>query len=156
MTKDPFSRPTLRSGLFYREPIKAIAWLEQAFGFRQSMMVQDTEGALIHAEMVYKDACIVIDSQWAEFVSSPLALQGRNSQLVYIQLDNNIESHFFTAKAAGATIIQQLEDQYYGDSVYRAADLEGHIWTFSQAITTVSREEAERLGNVTIDGWHGE
>jgi len=156
LLKDPFCRPTLRAGLFYREPEKAIAWLEQAFGFRQSMLVRDTAGALVHAEMVYNDACIVIDGEWAEFIASPLTLHGRNTQLVYIQLERDIEVHFSTARAAGAKVVQQLEDHYYGDRLYRVADLEGHIWTFSQAITTVSRTDAERLGNVTIDGWHSE
>ena len=108
MINDPFSRPTLRCGLFYREPQKAIAWLEQAFGFQQSMLLCDAAGALVHAEMVYKDASIVIDGEWAAFVASPLALNGSNSQLVYIQLESDIELHFATAKAGGATIVQPL------------------------------------------------
>lgn len=33
-------------------------------------------------------------------------------------------------------------------------DPEGHVWTFSQTIHVVSREEAERLGGVRIEGWH--
>lgn len=33
-------------------------------------------------------------------------------------------------------------------------DFEGHVWTFSQTIRHVCREEAEALTGCQIDGWH--
>lgn len=56
----------------------------------------------------------------------------------------------------GANIVSEPEDQYYGDRIYRAKDLEGHIWTFSQVVRRMGRAEAERLGDVRITGWHSE
>jgi hypothetical protein len=35
------------------------------------------------------------------------------------------------------------EDQFYGDRLYRCADLEGHHWTFAVHVRDVSRAEAE-------------
>ena len=45
-------------------------------------------------------------------------------------------------------------DQFYGERLYRARDPEGHIWTFTQTVRVVPRKEAERLGDLRIEGWH--
>ncbi|MFK5980593.1 MAG: glyoxalase [Rhizobiaceae bacterium] len=154
--QDPFSRPTIRTGLFYRNPIAALDWIEKAFGFTRSMDIRDERGELVHAEMTYGNASIIIDSEWVNFVSSPLSNDGRNTQIIYVQLENDIEEHCEHTRSCGAVIIQEPEYQYYGDCVYRAKDIEGHVWTFSQAIRDISKSQAEQLGDVKITGWHRE
>ena len=43
--------------------------------------------------------------------------------------------------------------QFYGDRTYRCRDPEGHIWTVSQTVASVSREEAEAASGLKIIGW---
>lgn len=50
---DPFARPIIRTGLFYRDPPAALDWLEKAFGFRRTMDIRDEDGHLVHAEMSF-------------------------------------------------------------------------------------------------------
>jgi hypothetical protein len=38
-------------------------------------------------------------------------------------------------------ILQEPETQFYGDRTYRAADLEGHIWTFGQSVKVMTPTE---------------
>jgi uncharacterized glyoxalase superfamily protein PhnB len=57
------------------------------------------------------------------------------------------------ARAAGAVIISEPADQFYGDRAYRARDPEGHIWSFAQNVRYVSREEAEKASGLKIQGW---
>ena len=45
------------------------------------------------------------------------------------------------------------ENQFYGDRSYRCRDLEGHIWTVGQTVQVVSREEAETVSGLKIEGW---
>ncbi len=140
----------------YRDPLAALDWLERAFGLRLSMMVRDADGRLVHAEMRFADAYIVVDSEWTERVASPASLGGRNTQVLYLRLTGGIDEHCAQARAAGAIIVQEPEDQVYGERTYRVADPEGHFWTFSQTVRVVGREEAEALGGWTIEGWHAE
>jgi len=42
---------------------------------------------------------------------------------------------------------------FYGDRVYAARDLEGHVWSFGQSIRRGSREDAEQASGLRIDGW---
>jgi uncharacterized glyoxalase superfamily protein PhnB len=55
---DPFPRPALTSGVFYKEPWAALDWLEQAFGFERSMVITDKEGNLGHSEMKFDDSLV--------------------------------------------------------------------------------------------------
>jgi uncharacterized glyoxalase superfamily protein PhnB len=93
--------------VFYKDPMAALAWLEKAFGFDISMLIEPP-------------------------ADDPKMLHARQ---------------------AGAIIEMEPADQFYGDRTYRAKDLEGHVWTFSQTIRQVSREEAERISGLKITGW---
>ena len=152
--EDPFKHSTLGSGVFYQDPWAALDWLEAAFGFARSMVVSDAERRLVHAEMWFGDSYVIVDSEWADYVASPASVSGKNTQSVYVRLKDSIDAHCEQARAAGADIIQEPTDQFYGERQYRARDPEGHVWTFTQTIRSVPREEAERLGGVQIEGWH--
>ena len=151
---DPFKHSTFGSGVFYKDPRAALVWLEAAFGFAPSMVVSDADGKLVHAEMRFGDGYIIVDSEWADHVASPASLSGRNTQSVYIRLKDGLDAHCEQARAAGAGIVQEPADQFYGERLYRARDPEGHVWTFTQTLRSVAREEAERLGELQIEGWH--
>lgn len=152
--QDPFQHATLGVGVFYRDPLLALAWLEAAFGFARSMLVKDRGGKLVHAEMRFEDAYLVVDSEWSDTAASPASVGGKNTQSVYLRIRGDIDGHCARAREAGAVILQEPQDQFYGERTYRAADIEGHVWTFAQTVKVVPKAEAERLSGFVIDGWH--
>lgn len=85
----------------------------------------------------------MIGGLWADWVSSPEGIGGKNTQTVHVQLSDDVDTHCERARAAGAIIAAEPEDQFYGDRTYRAVDLEGHVWTFSVHVRDVTRAEAE-------------
>ena len=149
--EDPFKHAVLGSGIFYRDPRAALAWLEAAFGFEPSMVVSDAEGRLVHAEMRFGDGYIVVDSEWAGHIASPLSVGGRNTQSVYIRLAAGLDAHCEQARAAGAEIVEEPADQFYGERQYRARDPEGHVWTFAQNVRPFSVEESEKATGLKIE-----
>lgn len=51
---------------------------------------------------------------------------------VFVEV-GDIDAHFERARAAGATILTELEDNLgVGQRQYRAEDIEGHRWMFAQ------------------------
>ena len=144
---------TFRSALFYQDPKAALAWLEKAFGFELTMLIEDADGALAHSQMSFGDGVVMIGQEWSADHKSPKSVGGKNTQTVGVHIDTDIEAHFQRAKAAGAVIDQEPATQFYGDRTYRCRDLEGHIWTISQTVQTVSREEAEAASGLKITGW---
>jgi uncharacterized glyoxalase superfamily protein PhnB len=147
------SPPSLSSALCYRDPKAALKWLEAAFGFETVMVITDAEGNLAHSQMKFGDGTLMIGNEWTADHKSPASIQGKNTQTVHVHVTQDIDKHCARARAAGAEIIQDPETQFYGDRTYRARDPEGHIWTFGQTVKTVSREEAEKVSGLKIEGW---
>lgn len=151
---DPWQRPTLGAAVFYKDAWAALDWLEKAFGFERSMVISDAQDNLAHAEMRFGNGYIMLGTEWAEFIASPASVGGKNTQSVHVQLSGNLDAHCEQARSAGATILQEPADQFYGDRTYRARDPEGHVWTFGQAVRHVSRDEAQAASGLKIEGWH--
>ena len=64
---------------------------------------------------------------------------------------DDADAHCAAARAAGAEIMQEPQDQFYGDRTYRARDLEGHHWTFGQHLRDVTAEEMEAVTQLKVD-----
>ena len=146
---DP-QRPTLSSGLAYRDPMAALKWLETAFGFEVTMVVQNADGSIGHSEARFGTALIYVGREWDERHRSPASLDGVNTQSLHVYLESGIDQHCERARAAGATILREPADQFYGDRSYMAADLEGHVWSFSQTVKVMSLDEMSQAGGVAV------
>ena len=151
--EDPFRRPALGSALFYKDGFAALDWLEKAFGFERTMVITDKDGNLGHSEMRFGDGYIMIGGEWIDYVASPASIGGKNTQSIHVHLASGLDAHCERARAAGAAILQEPADQFYGDRTYRARDPEGHVWTFGQTVRVVGREEAEKASGLKIEGW---
>lgn len=147
------AQPAFASAVFYRDPMAALDWLERAFGFERSMLITDQDGALAHSQMSYGDGYIMVGPEWTADHRSPASIGGKNTQTVHVRVAGDIDAHCARARAAGARITQEPEDQFYGDRTYRAVDPEGHIWTFAETRVFVSREDAEQASGLKIEGW---
>lgn len=143
----------LRSALFYRDPRAALAWLAKAFDFELVLLLEDAEGHVAHSQMAYGDSRVMIGSEWSADHQSPASVGGRNTQTVHIDIDDDVDAHCERARRVGAEILAEPETQFYGARTYRCRDPEGHIWTVSQAVQQVSREEAEAATGLKITGW---
>jgi len=143
-------RPTIVPTLFYKDPIAALKFLEQAFGFETTSLVVDAEGRLGHSEVDCLGGVISVGSEFAGSIigsaqmTSPAALGGAGTQFLRINMASGIDEHCERARAAGARITQEPENQFYGARVYRALDPEGHVWNFSQEVATPSVAEMEQ------------
>lgn len=137
-------RPAFIPSLVYKDNRAAIAWLQKAFGFEPSEILTDAEGHVVHAEMTHEDGIVMIGNEWADWTRSPASIGGKNTQRIHVRLQRGIDEHCARARQAGARIVMEPADQFYGDRSYLAADLEGHHWTFSQSVRNVSREDMEK------------
>jgi len=145
MARHPSEQSNVIPGLFYKDPAAALAWLERAFGLETRLLVTDPSGAVAHAEMSYGAGRIMIGpGAWIDWAKSPNEVGGANTAAVHIMVDD-VDAHCATARAAGAVITMEPEDQFYGDRSYRARDPEGHNWTFGQNIREVSEAEMEAV-----------
>ena len=131
--------PTVIPMISYEDGIAALEWLAKAFGFHERARLVGNDGKLSHGEMEAGEGVIMLASPTPDYespkhhrehceearkwASVPWIIDG---VLVYV---DELDSHFARAKAAGATILSEIENDPPGRR-YRAEDLEGHRWFF--------------------------
>ena len=143
-------RPTMSCGLACRDPRAELKWLDEAFGFEITMIVENPDGTIGHSEARLGDALVYVGYEWDERHRSPVSMGGVNTQSIHIDLPAGIDAHCEQARAAGAVILREPADQFYGARNYMAVDPEGHVWTFGQTIKVMSFEEMSRAGGVPV------
>ena len=131
--------PSVIPMISYEDGIAALEWLRSAFGFRETARLTAPDGRLSHGEMEAGDGLIMLASPTPEYRSPkrhreaceqarkwsavPWIIDG---VLVYV---DDLDRHLARAKAAGATILSDIEEGPPGRR-YRAEDCEGHRWFF--------------------------
>ena len=119
--------------LAYDDAPAAIEFLCGAFGFVERFRMKMPDGTIGHAELVLSGNVVMLATTWkAGGLASPQDLPALPSQ-VLCEVDD-VDAHFERAKAAGAAVIGEPEDQPHGLRTYRTMDLEGHRWIFGSPI----------------------
>ncbi len=151
MTSPSSSRPSFIPSVVYQDNRAALKWLQQAFGFEPSEILTDADGKIVHAEMTYGDGVVMIGSEWADWTRSPASLGGKNTQRIHVRVVRGIDEHCARARQAGARIVMEPADQFYGDRTYIAADPEGHHWSFAQPVRDISAQEMEKASGFKFE-----
>ncbi len=128
--------------LFYEDVDAALAWLSKAFGFKPMTKFAGQDGKTIHAAMKLANGEVFMMGCPGPEYKNPKRL-GNVTQGLYIIVDH-VDRHFLRARKAGAKIIAEPADQFYGDRRYSAADPEGHNWYFAQHVRDVPVAEMKR------------
>ena len=134
----PDNMPRISAYLLYEDVAAALDWLARAFGFRERLRMPGAEGKILHAEMEPADGVIMMGNPGADY-RNPKQL-GHVTQHLYVYVDD-VDEHYEHARQAGATILAEPEDQFYGDRRYGAEDPEGHQWYFAQHVRDVTPED---------------
>lgn len=138
--------PTFVSSVNYIDAKAATEWLADAFGFELTMAIEDPQGDPLNSH--YEMSCegrgrVMIGGEWSERMCSPQSANAKNTQRVHVYLDDDVDAHCEHARQAGAEIVAEPSDQFYGDRTYRVLDCEGHEWSFAQQVRNVTRAQAE-------------
>ena len=140
----PADMPRITPHLFYDDVAAAMDWLVKAFGFEVRLRMTDKDGGVVHGELEVADSLVMLGlaaevDAWA----SPQSQGGRVSGRLYVFVDN-VDAHYERSRSAGATIISEPGDQFWGDRVYECIDLEGHRWKFAQHFRDVDNRTLKR------------
>ncbi len=100
-------------------------------------------GKIGHAEIQVGDSVIMLSDESPERgVVGPKIIGGTPVTLsVYVA---DADSAFDKAVKAGATVIQPMTDQFYGDRSGQFLDPWGHRWSVASHIEDVTPDEMER------------
>ena len=121
--------PTLR----YRDAQAAVKWLCDAFGFATRLIIEDDEGAIVHAQLVYANSMVMISSDrenaFSMLQKTPAKVGGVGTQSPYVVVAD-ADAHHERAVALGARVVYPLTNESYGGRGYSCLDPEGYLWNF--------------------------
>lgn len=128
--------------LSYDDAPAAIEWLCRVFGFTKRLVIPGPDGIVIHSELSLGTGVIMVNTARPDSGRlSPANLAGVN-QAICVQVDDP-DAHYARSSAAGAEILQELEDAEHGSRGYGVKDLEGHHWFFATYRPGTYWEEVE-------------
>lgn len=128
--KGRWKAPALVPSLAFKDVPRAVEWLGRAFGFRERAEARLRWAGGFRAFVELGDALVTLSTEGGHELRSPGSVGGVSVELkVYVE---DLDAHFQRARAAGATILSEPEDGFWGGRIYRARDLEGHHWEFAQ------------------------
>jgi uncharacterized glyoxalase superfamily protein PhnB len=111
----------------YQDIRAAHDFLVDTLGF-ESGGVEEMGGEVVHAEVRAGERRIWLHAA-ASGLTTPRAAGAMTGGVVVLVAD--VDAHFETAKAKGATIRREPQDQPYGQREYDVEDPEGHHWWFA-------------------------
>jgi PhnB protein len=121
----------------------AIEFYKDVFGALESVRMPQPDGRVGHAELRFGDSAVMLSDEFPEMgVVGPKTLGGTPTTL-YLYVED-ADRTFERAVAAGSTVVQPVEDKFYGDRSGQLVDPWGHQWSVSTHIEDVDPEEMQR------------
>ena len=123
----------------------AIDFYARAFGAQElGERFTDPEGRVIHAEIRIGDSVVMITEEGSDApAKAPTSLGGVVSAMMATYWPD-VDSAWERAVGAGAEVIYELADQFYGERGGRLRDPFGQQWMMAQHTEDLTHEEMNR------------
>jgi len=121
----------------------AIDWYTKSLGATEMVRMGGPGGKVGHAELKFGDSVVMLADEYPDMgIKSPKTIGGSPVTIcVYLE---DVDGRFAAAVEGGATVLQPVEDKFYGDRSGQLEDPFGHIWNLMTHVEDVSPEEMER------------
>ena len=130
--------------LFYEDLAGALRFLSRAFGLKKcGPSMRGKDGKLSHAAIKLGKDLIMMGYPGPKY-RTPKRL-GEVTFNLYVNVPD-VDKHFARAKKAGAKILEEPHDEFYGHRRYGAEDPEGHQWYFAHEIRARGARARRRAG----------
>ncbi|HXF98745.1 MAG TPA: VOC family protein [Gaiellaceae bacterium] len=135
---------TLTPYLAVEEAARAIAFYERAFGAKERVRMDAPDGRVAHAELEIGDSVLMLSDPFPQGQTRPPAQLGGTTVSVFMYVED-VDAVAKRAVEAGATIVTEVQDQFWGDRFGTLKDPFGHVWGIATHVEDLSPEEiAER------------
>jgi PhnB protein len=117
----------------------AIEFYKKAFGATELMRMPAPGGLVGHAEIKVGDSILMLADECPEGNKSPQTLGGTPVSLVlYVE---DVDAVFQRAVDAGAKVVREPSNQFYGDRSAGVTDPFGHSWYIHTHVEDLTPEE---------------
>jgi PhnB protein len=123
---------------------KAIEFYKEAFGASESLRMPGPDGTIAHAELQIGDSKLMLSDPFPQSNVRPPSERGGPTASIFLYVQD-VDATFEQAQQAGAEVVSELEDMFWGDRFGTLSDPFGHVWSVATHKEDLSEEEmAER------------
>ncbi|HEU4451372.1 MAG TPA: VOC family protein [Gaiellaceae bacterium] len=128
---------------------EAIAYYTKAFGAKERGRMDAPDGKIAHAELEIGDSIVMLSDPFPQASTRTPKELGGTSASIFMYVED-VDAVVKQAVEAGATILMEVSDQFWGDRFGTVADPFGHSWSIATHVEDVPPEEmAERAKAAT-------
>ncbi len=124
------------------DPILAVASIERSLdfyknvlGFEPGFTMPGPDGTLVHGEMSQGAASFMLGKVLPEDAGN------LGKGVVFYMMTDDVDGCYERVRAAGATIVQEPEDQFWGHRTFRVSDPDGYLLEIAQMVREMQPEE---------------
>src|SRR5258708_38903852 len=130
---------------------KALDFYKKAFGAKEIMRMPGPDGKIGHAEIKIGDSHIMLADEHPQMgYRGPKSVGGTPVALmVYVE---DVDKVAAQATAAGAKVLEAVQDKFYGDRMGTVEDPFGHKWHIATHKEDVSPDEMEKRAKAAVKG----
>ncbi len=137
----PEGHHTVTPHLVVKGAREAIAFYEKAFGAEAHYCMDGPNGSVMHGEIRIGDSLVYIADEWPgmEYFLAPTSIKGTACSLHIYCAD--VDAAYKRAIDAGATVVMEPMDAFWGDRYGRLRDPFGHEWSLATHVADLTPEE---------------
>lgn len=137
--------------LCVRDASAAIAFYVRAFGAKEKFRLTEPAGRVGHAEIELGSHVLMLAEEFPEFGFRPPQAGDAVPVVLHLHVED-ADATFKSAIAAGATVVREVTDEFYGERSGRIRDPFGHEWLIGHSIEDVSPTEMQRRYTAMFEG----
>jgi PhnB protein len=123
----------------------AIEFYKRAFGATERGIMEGPDGKVAHAELQIGSGVIMLSDKFPQSVCQTPKELGGTTVAIFLFVED-VDSVVQDAADAGATILMQPENQFWGDRLGQVTDPYGNVWQIATRVEDLTPEEIQARG----------
>jgi PhnB protein len=128
---------------------EAIEYYKSAFGAQERTRMEAPGGGIAHAELEIGDSVVMLSDPFPQASTKPPRELGGTSVSVFMYVED-VDAVVKQAVDAGATVLMEVADQFWGDRFGSIQDPFGHSWAIATHVEDLTPEEIAERGRAAM------
>jgi len=128
---------------------EAIEFYKKAFGAKERVRMPGPNGKIGHAELELGDSVLMLADPFPQFSARPPKELGGTTTSIFMYSED-VDAAVKKAVEAGATVLMEPDDMFWGDRFGSVSDPFGHVWSIATHIEDLTPEEIAERGKAAM------
>ena len=140
---------TVTPYLAVEDAAAAIDYYKKVFGAKERVRMDTPEGKIGHAELEIGDSLVMLADAVPQFSTRAPTEVGATTASIFLYVED-VDTVVKGAVDAGATVLMEVADQFWGDRFGTVQDPFGHQWSVATHVEDVPPEEIEERAKAAM------